>query len=133
MKKIWSYVLTASVCAVVALVYMLAVDVFTQSDPVVLYKDLCSAFSIPGLLMTLFGGLVFCANEGAFDMLTFGFIKLFDLFKKPQEVKYRTFYDYKQSKKGRKRPVATMIVVGLAFIAISVPFWIMYYQVQPAK
>ena len=83
--------------------------------------------------MALFGGLVFCTNEGALDMLAFGFIKLFDLFKKPQDVKYRTYYDYKESKKGRKRPVAVLLIVGLAFIAISIPFWVLYYQVQPAK
>ena len=133
MKKIWSYAIAIAVCAIVALAYMISVDVFHQNDPVLFYRDMCSAFSLPGLLMTLFGGLVFCTNEGALDMLTFGFIKLFDLFKKPDQVKYRTYYDYKQSKKGRKRPVATLLVVGLAFIAISVPFWVMYYQVQPAK
>ena len=133
MKKFWGYIIATAVCIVVAVVYMVSVDIFNQTDMATFYKDMCSAFSIPGLLMALFGGLVFCANEGAFDMLSFGIIKLFDLFKKPSEVKYRTYYDYKQSKTGKKRPVATLLVVGVAFIVISIPFWILYYQVQPAK
>lgn len=130
MKKIWSYVIAAAVCAVVAVLYMVSTDVFHQTDAVIFYRDMCSAFSIPGLLMALFGGLVFCTNQGALDMLAFGFIKLFDLFKKPSQVKYRTYYDYKESKKGKKGPVASLLIVGLVFIVLSVPFWVMYYQVQ---
>ena len=133
MKKLWSYLIPTAICLVVAVVYMFANNVFNEANPEVFYKEMCNAFSLPGLLMTLFGGLAFCTNAGALDMLSFGFIKLFDLFKKPDQVKYRTYYDYKQSKKGRKRPVAALLVVGLAFIAISVPFWIMFYQVQPAN
>lgn len=130
MKKIWSYVIAAAFCAVVAVLYMIVTDVFHQADVSVFYKEMSNAFFLPGFLMALFGGLVFCTNQGALDMLAFGFIKLFDLFKKPSQVKYRTYYDYKESKKGKKRPVASLLIVGLVFIVLSVPFWVMYYQVQ---
>ena len=125
MKKVWSYLIAAATCLVVAVIYMLAYGVFTIDDTALLYKVLCNAFFIPGILMALFGGLVFCTNEGALDMLAFGFSKLFDLFRKKDQIKYHTYYDYKQSKKDKrtgKGAVTAMVVVGVAFVLLSMVF-----------
>ncbi len=117
------YVICFVLCSAVTLVMLGTAGTFTKTDSEAIYFDLCNAFSVPGIIMTCFGALVFATNNGAFDMLAFSVIKLFDLFRKDlTKVKYRTFYDYHSAQQGKKRSFAYMIFVGLFFVAVSVVF-----------
>ena len=48
------------------------------------------------------------------------------------ERKYKTFYDYREARKDRKRSVSFVLIVGLALIAVSVVFLILYETVGAA-
>ena len=92
-------------------------------------KDLSDAFFVPGIVMLCFGVLVFATNGGTFDMLAFGVIKMFDLFKKDlTKVKYRTFYDYRKAQNEKKRSFLHLIIIGAGFLIVGVVFLIVYYQ-----
>lgn len=132
MKKKLSYVITAVFCAVIVLALLWARDTFSQTSIITIYKDLCDAFFVPGVVSLGLGLLVFASNGGAFTMLKFGMIKLADLFRRDlTKVKYRTFYDYKEATKDNINDFWFLIIVGAAYILVAVVFLILYNTVAP--
>ncbi len=127
MKKKLSYLITTVICAVITLAVLLSRGTFSQTDTLSVYKDLCDAFFVPGVIVLGLGLLVFASNGGAFRMLTYSMMKLVDLFRRDlTKVKYRTFYDYKEAMKDNKNDFWFMIIVGAAFIAVAIVFLVLY-------
>ena len=127
MKTIWKYLITIAFGLVIALLVLLSKGTFSQTETVAVYKDLCDALFIPGVTIVCFGLLVFASNGGVFNMLKFGMIKLFDLFKRDlTKVKYRTYYDYSEAQKDKNKGFWYLLVVGAVFIVASVVFLVVY-------
>ncbi len=128
MKKVLKYLIPILICALVTVLILVGRDAFVKSGQD-LMKDLSDAFFVPGIVMLCFGVLVFATNGGTFDMLAFGVIKMFDLFKKDlTKVKYRTFYDYRKAQNEKKRSFLHLIIIGAGFLIVGVVFLIVYYQ-----
>ena len=126
-KNVVQYIVAAAVVLVAALVLSLVSGVFAEQDASELFIKLCNAFFVPGALMASFGVLVFASNNGAFDMLAFGFIKIADRFRTDvTKAKYRTFYDYRQAAKERRHSFGYLLIVGLAAVAVSLIFFALY-------
>lgn len=126
MRKALKYIIPFLLCAIVAVLILVARGAFVKSGDA-LMTDLCDAFFVPGVIMAMFGLLVFATNGGVFDMLSFGVIKLFDLFKKDlTKVKYRTFYDYREAQREKRRSFLHFIIVGGVFVVAAVVFFIVY-------
>ena len=83
MKKWLQYLIIAGVNLLLVLGVMLIQEGFEQSGEELL-KVLCNAFFVPGMCTLGIGVLIWSTNGGTFDMIAFGFVKLFDLFKIPQ-------------------------------------------------
>lgn len=129
MKKVLKYLIPFLICTVTVILVLVFKDSFAKSGQP-LMGDLCDAFTVPGIIMTCFGFLVFATNGGTFDMLAFGVIKLVDLFKRDlAKVKYRTFYDYRQAQKEKRRSFVHFIIVGAAFLVAAIVFLIVYYKI----
>lgn len=127
MKKKLSYIITAAVCVLLTLLLLLSRSTFSQTNLVTIYRDLCDSLFGPGIIMLSLGLLVLMSNGGAFNMLRFAVIKLFDLFKRDMtKVKYRTFYDYNEAQKDKKHDFWFLIIVGAVFVVLSVVFLILY-------
>lgn len=132
MKTVYKYLITAAFGAVLAFIVLLIKDVFHLSQTVDVMKALCDGFFISGVLIACFGGLVFASNGGVFDMITYGVKNLFWLFKKnPADRKYKDFYEYREAMKEKKRSYGYMVIVGLAYIAVSLIFLALYYNYLP--
>lgn len=130
MKKFWKYFITALVGLVVALLILVFKDTFAKTAALKILADLSDAFFVPGVLLLGVGTLLFASNGGAFDMLAFGVIKLLDLYKRDlTKVKYRTFHDYRQAQKDKKRSFDYLLIVGAAMVVISAVFLILYYKI----
>lgn len=133
MKTVYKYLITAAFGAVLAFIVLLIKDVFHLSQTVDVMKALCDGFFVSGVLIACFGGLVFASNGGVFDMITYGVKNLFWLFKKnPADRKYKDFYEYREAMKEKKRSYGYMVIVGLAYIAVSLIFLALYYKYLPA-
>lgn len=119
MKKFWKYFITALVGLVAALLILVLKGTY-----------LSDALFVPGVLLLGVGTLLFASNGGAFDMLAFGVIKLLDLYKRDlTKVKYRTFYDYRQAQKDKKRSFDYLLIVGAAMVVVASVFWIVHYNI----
>ena len=133
MKTVYKYLITAAFGAVLAFIVLLIKDVFHLSQTVDVMKALCDGFFVSGVVLVCVGGLVFVSNGGVFDMLAYGIRTFFESFKKNvTDRKYRTYYDYKESKKDRKTSFSFLVIVGVVFIAVSMIFLVFYYKYLPA-
>lgn len=100
------------------------------------YRILADAFSIPGMLLILFTGLVWVSSEGAFDGLGYAFSRvgsmLIPFFKKSLE--HQTYYDYKMSKKDKRaHGYSFLFFVGLVFLAVGIVFIVLHSSVYVPK
>lgn len=85
-----------------------------------IFRLLSDACIVPAVMVGGVGVLVFASGQGTFDMLSYGFQHLFDLFRpNARNEHFRDFYEYKQLKGERRRPVAHMLIVGTAFFVLS--------------
>lgn len=130
MKRVLPYLITTLVGAAIVVTIILAQRIWMAEDMTEIMRRLSDAFFVAGVCIGGVGLLVFASNGGVFYMLTFGIIRLFDLFRRNiNERKYKDFYEYKESKKDKKHGFGFMLVVGLVFIAIAGAFLAAYYNV----
>lgn len=130
MRKFLQYAITAIFGIVIAVLVLVSKETFSQTATDVIYKDLCDAFFVPGIMIAGFGLLTFASNGGSFDIIRYGLIKLFDLFKRDlTKVKYRSFYEYRKAQQENKRSFAFLLIVGCVFIVAAVVFLILYNNV----
>ena len=129
-KNILRYSIASAVGLALAFVILCFKNIFSQTDAVKVFQILCDAFFVTGICFACIGVIMLAGNGGAFDMLGYAFVMLFDALRKDiSKRKYKDFYEYRQAKMEKMRNVLYMFVVGGAFIAISVIFLILYYQV----
>ncbi len=114
------YVISVSVGLLIACVVMLTGNIFSKTDTNQILTILCDAFFISGMFLTCVGGLVFVSNNGIFHIFGYGFSLFFGKRKRDvRERKYKDFYEYKTAKEEKKASYAYLLLVGLAFIAVS--------------
>lgn len=129
MKRALPYIFTVVIGGVIAVVVMCSMQIWDSSGTVETLQILCDSFFGAGALVFGAGLLVVCSNGGAFYMLSYGFIKLRDLFRRGAKGKYKDFYEYSESKKEKKRGFGYMLIVGLVFLVVAVAFLIAYNNV----
>lgn len=125
----WIRIVLLIVCVLgITLWISSAQGLFKQTDKSEIFKILSDAFFIPGVLVFGMGALIWCGNEGTFDMLAYGVRQFFGLFKRnPLDEKYKSFYDYREAKKQRKKSFGYLLIIGGCCLALSALFAYLYY------
>lgn len=132
-KRWLPYVITFVALATITVLIGLWKKGFVDNTVRYLLGTWCDAFFVSGVLGLGFGLLVLASNGGAFDMFAYGARKFFRLFRKdPIDRKYRTFYDYRQARKEKKRSFWYMVIVGGAFLAVAIVLFLIRYYKFPA-
>ena len=126
MKAFKKYLVAFLVGLGVALWIMVSKDLFSQTELVKVYHILCDAFFVPGVLLLCSGLLVFSSNEGTFDMIIYGCNSFWDLFRKKSKKKYPTFYDYRESKAGKKVKYGFLLICGGVYTALAGIMYLLY-------
>lgn len=130
MKKALKYIIPSAIGLVAAIVIAFTRNVTKQETLNQVFAILSDAFFAPGVCITGIGLIVWAGSGGVFDMLAYGIITLFDTFRKNiSGRKYKSFYEYRQAKKSENRKLGFLLAVGLAFIAVSAIFTILYFSV----
>ena len=106
-------------------------------NPQEAYGDLilriCDGFFVATVVVLGFGGLVWCRNKGAFDMITFGVSTAFHLhylFSKNLYEEKEDFYGYKQRKAAARKPVTGILIAGAIYLGLSLVMLAIYYIVD---
>lgn len=129
LKKAVPYVVSAVVGMVVFTIIVCTKKIWNYDDDKQVLRILSDAFFVPGVILAGVGLLIFASNGGAFDMLSYAFIRFCDLFRRDvRNKKYKDFYEYREAKKDKKRGMAFMLTVGVIFIALAGIMLIAYYQ-----
>lgn len=104
---------------------------FDQPDGAAMMSALCDACFVPGAFLTGIGILVLIANDGMFDILSYGahsLLVLFSALRSPE--KHVSYYDYKMQRLARrKHPSRIILWVGLLFLAAAAVFLVVYYRI----
>ncbi len=129
-KKLFPYLICFGVGIAIFLAVILTNKIWTHSGYDV-FRLLSDACMVTGTLIGGIGALVFASNSGTFDMLSYGIIHFFDLFRpNARNEKYRDFYEYKKAKGDRQRPFGHMLIVGLVFLLLAAVFSFVWYQMN---
>ena len=132
-KTLTRYLITAG-CALAAsglLLWML--DFSSAENLAEKYRILSDAFSLPGVLLTCFFGLLWVSSYGFFDGLRYMFSRVGNMFVPGKIPKHETYYDYKmrkqekrEEKEGEQGSLSFLLFVGLGFILVAVIFVVLY-------
>ena len=101
-------------------------DLFSQTSLVSIFHILSDAFCVAGVLITSFGLLIFSSNEGMFDMMVYGVGAFVDMFRIESRKKFKTFYDYRESRADKKIEFGFMPICGLFFLAVAGVMYLLY-------
>lgn len=96
------------------------------------YMVLCDAFTVPGILLFLSGLLVFVANEGAFEGVSYVFSRAKQAlvpFSKKKDITYGDYVEERR-KKEKIKGYSFLILTGLAFLAVAVVFLVLFNRVS---
>ena len=133
-KKSLTPLLITLAFSVMLTVIVLAIRKYlTLTDYFEKMAALSDAFFVPGVLLIGFGVLVFAANDGFFDIFSYGMIKLIStmrLHRRKDPDGPADFFEYRMAKHGEKKPlpVYLFIIGGIDLIA-AVVFLILYQAV----
>lgn len=103
---------------------------FTDSAAVNL--QICAdAFFVPGILMTLFAGLLFVSGQGALIGIGFVMRNVLLSFIPMGRMKHEKFADYRERKLGemKKRNSSPILVTGLVFLVVGITLTVIWYAV----
>ncbi len=129
-KTSLKYLLTILITSAIIFLIAYTRGVFNQTTPEAAIHIIVDAFFVVGIVVLGIGVIILASNGGTFDMLAFGMIKLFDLFRKnPLDGKYRTFYDYRVAKEEKNnKPFWFLIIIGSVYVIISLILLLPYYN-----
>ncbi len=94
------------------------------------YRYLCDAFTIPGLLLILFGAVLWVSNHGALDGISYCLrFLVFSLIPGKRLEREEKYGDYVERRS--QKPVkgyAFLFVSGLASMAVALVFYALFYS-----
>lgn len=116
------YAATIAIGLVLALLYCILKGLFKASDKGQILRILCDAFTIPGILLACFGLLTLVIKEGSLDGITYSFSAMRRVRRgyANDGKTSKSYYDYKQAAKGKRKVAWHLIIVGLGFIAVAI-------------
>ena len=128
-RNIIKYAIAILVGAGLLYLYMWLNDFSKATELTEKYRMLTDAFSIPGIILIMVGGLVFASTDGFFDMITFGLGKAKNMLIPFSKRNNETFYDYKQRKsKNRLSGYSFLFFTGIAYLTVGIVFLILFYK-----
>ena len=129
-KNLKKYGITVGLSLLLAYFYAaLRID-WANTESVSLYRTLCDAFTVPGLLLVMSGLLMTFSNAGAMDGLGYVVVNGLKMLIPGGGMKTETFKDYLERRRNnRVRGYGFLYVTGFGCLAIAAVFMILFYSV----
>ena len=116
------------VCAIVAGVYI-ATHQADMNTTAGLYRVLCDAFTVPGIMSILLGALFAVANEGAFHGVGYAVSMAVKALIPGGRAEMESYGDYLERKDRRKMTgFGFLFIVGGVFMAVALVFLVLFNQ-----
>lgn len=125
--KLLKYGICIAACTALSLFYIFVRD-FPQQELAQKYRILCDAFTVPGLLALLVGGLLAVVNEGALDGIGYACGTAFKALLPGGRLRTEKYYDYVQRKRAKRiKGYGFLFVVGGIWMAVALVFMVLFY------
>jgi hypothetical protein len=121
-------------CALLVAIYAVGHALSNQIEtlkPVDQYRILCDAFTVPGMLLLMFGLMSWLASQGAMDGILFCMKALGRYLIPGRRLEEReTYGDFVVQRREKKHGgYGFLLISGLVTMAVSTVFLILYYSV----
>lgn len=122
------YVITAVIGLVVSVWTCISRNIFAAETIADVFTILSDAFFIPGVLLLCLGLILFAANEGIFNAISYGMKILGRSLrgKKDEKIIDEEFHEYHARVSQKKMKIKHFLLVGVANVIISIVFVVMY-------
>lgn len=122
------YGISALVCGGLVWFYV-AQRNFAAQELMEKYRILCDAFTVPGLLLLMFGLLLVISNEGAFDGIGYALSVAWKALIPGGRTKMEKYFDYVERRRSKKvKGIGFLFVVGGVCMAAALVFMVLFYQ-----
>ena len=128
-RAVWvKYLAAVLIGLVIALIICFIKGLFKVTDRSEIYRILCDAAFIPGAVLTGVGLLSFINKDGTFDGLGYSFSSMFRVLRnyKHDENAPKSYYEYKEKVKNKRKTAWHLVIVGLGYIAVAIVFMFLY-------
>lgn len=127
-KLLTKYSICFLVAALIAFVVIWIKGFFTDSVAVNV-QIWADAFSVSGVMFTLFAGMLFISGEGALIGIGFVLRNIVLAFIPMGRMKHEVYADYRARKlaEARERHYSCILVVGLLFLAVGLILNVVWY------
>ena len=116
--------------ATVFILLRLDLSVLDQIPPVILYRVLCDAFTVPGLLMLMFALLMSVSNEGALDGVGYVAAYALKMLIPGAALKTETYKEYLERRRAnRVKNYVTLYLTALICLIVAAVFLVLFYTV----
>jgi hypothetical protein len=131
-KLLTKYGITIGICGLmiwsVISIRTSELGAFSQLSTLLRYRVLCDAFTVPGMLLIMSGLLMFVANEGALDGLSYLGHYLKNMFIPGSRNKTKRYFDYVEGKREKRvKGFGFLFVVGGVCMLIALVFLGLFY------
>ena len=127
-KLLLKYLVCLGIAALMT-VAVFAIDGFFTDDIAVNIQILSDGFSVAGILMLLFAGMIFISSEGALIGIGFVIRNVFLAFIPMGRAKHEVYAKYRERKLSelKKQSDHCVLFTGLLFFAIGIIFSVIWY------
>ena len=104
--------------------------VINSQDSDILIRRLCDSFFVPGVLLLGYGGLVYCRNQGTFDVLTYGVKSAFHTHVPGASIgnaREESFNDYQARKTAKRKSPRGSLLAGLTYLVLAIVSLVLFY------
>ena len=131
LKEYKEYTITAAVALGVSILILLSRGIFQEEAVDMVITIISDAFFIPGVLLICVGLIVYASNEGLFLAISYGFkvIGRSLTAKKDEKIIDEKYHEYYARQIEKKTKGKHFLIVGLAFVIISLIFVVVYFCV----
>ena len=130
-KNLTKYGISVSLSLLMAYAFVaLRVDFENPGETALVdwYLIICDAFTVPGLLFTMFGCLMSLSNQGAMDGLGYVAVNGLKMLIPGAATKMERYKEYLERRRANRiRGYGFLYVVGLGCLAISGVFMVLFY------
>lgn len=128
-KDAWKKYLACFGVAIVIAFLVIWIRGFFTDDAKTNMTILCDAFSVSGILLLLFSGLMFVSSEGAFLGIGYALKRAVRVFVPVINRKEETYAEYRERKTGKekKKGDSCIFFTGLFFLLVGLIFMLIWY------
>lgn len=125
------YAITTAIALAVGVLIALSRGIFQEDELDMIITIVSDAFFIPGVLLICVGLIVYVSNEGLFLSISYGFKAIGRTItaKKDEKLMEEKYHEYYARQMEKKTKCKHFIIVGLAFVVVSLVFVGVYFAV----